>query len=329
MTKVKIVVTLLKNSPIISQTVASISVVMNDEKLRKKYEMTQTAIVGASEDESLIRGLANNADLENSVTIDFAKIAADHNIIVIVRNGVDFDAEQFEEVVEEAAGATTTRIVAAPARSGQLWRHGSFINGEFMPKLVKTKPDGVVDYAEFCLAAVAASSLGFIKLGAGITESACVTKDDGGLEFEWFGFDKAICLANLDDVDVTISLSKTPVSFEPASDVHSAFHALVASESQRSGLTNPKDVKVDAKALLGEYLAAHKAGDIKTMHQNVSTIAMVMLNTLQKMGCVVDNNLGLDEMMSLGFASAPTPAGAESPVTVAPPENVTEFPVKK
>ena len=284
--------------------------------------MSQVCYVSPTEGESFYRGIFDLSEVGAPMPMSAMTAEAlgkTCDVLVCVRNGVEFSLEQFKSVLSAYAKSDVNTIVAAPARFGQLYMHGVFGEEptaanlsyvEFNPRLVQTgvKP-GVTPWASMCLAVMSPGV--FQGITPGLFFDYYQVKNQ---EITHVDFDRGLALALAISGTVKYLVTDTVIAWYGAIDVHTVFHQLVTDFKKREGLEDPRSVSVDAKLLLGPYLDSYRRGDLLDINASVSNIAMTVLDILQKIGCQVNTSgLGLDDLMVIGLSGA---AKAAEPVAL-------------
>ena len=334
MASIKIVVTVLNNAPIIGATVKSVLEAINCKDFEGVHTITNSGVVGRSEGESFLRGLFDAKELDTGFSdssFSDNSISTLPDIIVCVRNGVEFSVDTFKEVVESAIA--NDGISAAATAYGKLFMHGSVecAKGEIEEPITGVKflqrPVSAgagpysPDYTSMCLAAFKKDLLQGYDFRSFIGRYS--ENEDGSLDY--IEFDNLFSLyvkSNSEKTESIIAITDAQAIWHGCVDIHQIFHSLAAQVESYSKFTNPADITVDAKALLGDYLAAYTESDINKMHAAFSNVAITIMNTFNSIGSKIDTSkLDLNDLIAIGLSGAP--AAAEEVIPV--PSNVSEF----
>lgn len=319
--KVKIIITVLNNAPILGSTASSVNAVLNDANLAQKYDFNQVATTAPTEGESFLRSLHDLSDANVPMVLpkwDEAELSKISDIVVVVRNGVEFQLGTFDTVLEAAAAGN--EVYCAACRSGQLWMHGKIGDEAVVPAGETMGIDNAVFTPEIANRGLKAGKYDFAAFGLAAFQPAALVKSshvhamdtyiysDTGVQH--VDFDQNICfsMAGRDTINV---LSAT-ATWHGSVDVNTAFHAMAADVGARSQFQNPLTSTIKADVLLRPYLDANKASDIDAIRKAVAGMAITTLNIMQGFGVKVDTaGLGLDDLMVIGLSGAPEAAAME------------------
>lgn len=300
--RVKMVVSMTMNSPIVGPTSASVIATIADQAIKDRYDLVQTCIIGNTEYESIVRGISMSPDEKLGPAAWSEKAAVSRSIadnldvIVVVRNGVSFKPDDVIKVVD-AAMADPKSICAAVTTISQIYGHGKFEGDTLVARPVSAGVGTDPEYVTMALAA-AAPCAWFDGSGTEFDAVDTYTLVDGGLV--WTPFDVRLSRFNAHKL-----VEDAVVSFSSQYDVHTAFHTLIESERVRSQRLDPEAVKINVAELFAPYLAACKSMNAAEMHAAGTPVVMSLLEVIQKLGVSVDmSGIGIDELALLSSAQA-------------------------
>jgi len=322
---VKMVVIVAQDSPMLSETLASVGSTLQNEEIMSAIAINQTSMVGRTSLESLVRGVYSitpDAGYDNVVNFNYSSLKED--IIVIVKNGVNFVAENVAGMLS-CLYENNKKIVVCNMSRDKMWCMENSEGARY--GALKPIPNGVqASIAEFGLAAMTAETWNKIVSNIERTDAEVFDRKPDSATIEFFDFDKRICMAAGAN-DVEIKICDEVVEFIGAADIHKSFHTLLNDAIARQELVDPRNITIKAGDILSAYSTAVAKANVAEMNAAVIDVIKVVLDVFQKTGMKIDTE-GVSGDIMLAIATGAPEAHSqvvEETVAEAVEDNTVEF----